>query len=117
MLDYGFANYRMTTLVPEGADLDMRVAVRLGTRDDVGAVSGEEISLLTRAGGENALNIEVALPETLDAPVRQGEPIGEIRVLQDGEIVARAPAVAAESVGMPGMIESLLRIFENWRVG
>lgn len=117
MLDYGFANYRMTTLVPQGADLDMRVAVRLGTRDDVGAVSGEEIALLTRASGEGALNIEVALPKSLDAPVRQGEPIGEIRVLQDGEVVARAPAVAAESVGMPGLIESLLRIFENWRVG
>lgn len=116
MLDYGFANYQMSKVVGEGADMDMQVAVKMGLKDSVGVLAGEEISMLLKKGEESALSIEVALPETITAPVQKGEAIGEITVRRGDKVVATAPAVAAETVGMPGMLEALLRIWENWRV-
>ena len=116
MLDYGFANYQMSKVVGEGADMDMQVAVRMGLKDSVGVLAGKEISMLLKKGEEGSLKIEVALPETITAPVQKGEAIGEISVLKGGEVIATSPAVAAETVGMPGMLESLIRILENWRV-
>lgn len=80
MLDYGFANYQMSKVVGEGADMDMQVAVKMGLKDSVGVLAGEEISMLLRKGEEGALSIEVALPEAITAPVQKGEPVGEITV-------------------------------------
>ena len=34
---------------------------------------------------------------------------------QDGKLVARLAAVAAEDVGMPGLLEGFLRLLTNWR--
>ena len=115
MMDYGFANYKRVTLLQEGDRLGKTVRVKMGMQDELEAAAGSGVSMLIRPGQEKQLSMEVELPEEVDAPVKQGDTLGVVRVLLNGEIIAKLPAVASEDVGMPGLLEGFVRLFANWR--
>ena len=115
MLDYGFANYARSTVAQKGDWLGMQVPVKLGARDAVDAALGSGLSLLLRNGQQNQLSFETHLPEFLTAPVEAGEPLGTVQVLLAGRPIAELPAVAAQSVRLPGLLEGFFRLLENWR--
>lgn len=114
MLEYGFANVQLVTPIAQGQALDMTVPVRLGGRDEVSVLSGGTCSLLERRGEKNALSLEAALVEKVNAPVYAGDALGEIRVKRGDEVVAVVPAVAGEDVQLPGMVDALIRIRDHF---
>ena len=114
MLEYGFANVQLVTPIAQGQALDMTVPVRLGGRDEVSVLSGGTCSLLERRGEKNALSLEAALVEKVNAPVYAGDVLGEIRVKRGDEVVAVVPAVAGEDVQLPGMVDVLIRIRDHF---
>lgn len=114
MLEYGFANMQLVTPIAQGQALDMTVPVRLGGRDEVSVLSGGTCSLLERRGEKNALSLEAALVEKVNAPVYAGDVLGEIRVKRGDEVVAVVPAVAGEDVQLPGMVDALIRIRDHF---
>lgn len=117
MLEYGFSHYRLFNPVAKGDSLEMTVPVRLGARDEVRAVSGGDCRLLLKKGAEAEVTLEVALVESAGAPVARGDLLGEIRVRQGDDVVQVIPAVAGESVELPGMVGALLRIRDHFMLG
>lgn len=115
MMDYGFANYARVQVAQAGDLLGMRVKVSMGARDEVDAALGKGLSMLLKNGQQSRLSFEAALPEALNAPVRAGQEIGEVRLLLDGRTIATLPAVAAQDVRLPGILEGFVRLMENWR--
>ena len=114
MLEYGFANVQLVTPIAQGQALNMTVPVRLGGRNEVSVLSGGTCSLLERRGEKNALSLEAALVEKVNAPVYAGDVLGEIRVKRGDEVVAVVPAVAGEDVQLPGMVDALIRIRDHF---
>jgi len=115
MLEHGFSTYRLFSVCAKGDLLGMQVGVTHGGVDTVDAAAGEGMVMLIRRGDEAGISLEVALPESIQAPVARGTAIGEVRVLQNGELVGTIPAVAGTDVGLPGYIEALLRILRGWK--
>ena len=70
--------------------------------------------MLIRKGGQGNISLEVALVERVNAPVYAGDVLGEIRVKQGEDTVAVVPAVAGETVQLPGMVDALLRIRDHF---
>ena len=97
MLDYGFANYTLVTVTPDTAIAPL--PVKLGERNAVQPVLTGDNTLLLEKTVANGLQQELALPESTDAPVEQGDRLGELRVTDaNGETVAVLPILAGESV-------------------
>lgn len=115
MLEYGFSTYRLFSVCAKGDLLGMQVAVAHGGKDALDAAAGEGLSLLIRRGEESTISLEVALPESVQAPIERGDAIGEVRVLKSGTQIAAFPAVAGTDVGLPGYLEALLRILKSWK--
>lgn len=115
MLDYGFAGFKRVTVLSAGDRLPQRVRVKLGMADEVGVAAGGSVSMLIKTGQEKALKLEVELPDEVQAPVKAGDVLGVARVTLDGRVVAKVPAVAAGDVGMPGLLEGLMRVMQGWR--
>ena len=63
------------------------------------------------------LSLEVALLDSVTAPVYKGDVIGEIRVMRGEEVITTLPAVAGETVELPGMLDALLRIRDHFMLG
>ena len=110
MLEYGFSGWTLFSPLKKGDALGMEVPVKLDGRDGVSVVSGGEAALLLRRGEEKKVTLEAALRESVTAPVRQGDLMGEIRVKKDGKTVLVLPALAGEAVELPGILNALLRI-------
>lgn len=114
MMDYGFSAYHRVEAARAGDLVGVTVPVRLGARDQVDAALGEGLALLLRAGDESKLRFEAALAESVTAPVQAGDELGSVDILLDGKVIARIPAVAAQDVRLPGLLEGFFRLFENW---
>ena len=115
MLDYGFASYQRTTVANKGDLLGQTLPVKGGSAEEVELMLGSGLSMLLRTGQMSDLQLEVALPESVEAPISQGDVLGTVRVLLDGQVVAKLNCVAAADVPRPGFIEGLYRIWNNWR--
>lgn len=115
MLDYGFASYARVQVAREGDLTGVQVPVRLGARDQVDVALGKGLALLLRADQAGQLTYETQLPDSVAAPVRSGQELGTVRVLLNGVPVAELPAVAAQAVRLPGLLEGFWRLWENWR--
>ena len=97
LLNYGFAAYSLVTVTPE-APLPA-VPVTLGTQKTVQSVLTNENALLLEKSRANGLTQAVSLPESIDAPVEEGEPLGTLDIFDaDGTPVASLPLLAGESI-------------------
>lgn len=115
MLDYGFAGYKRVTILQKGERLGKTVRVKLGMTEQVDAAVGAGLSMLLKLGQEKQLSLEVELPEEVEAPVRAGDALGVVRVKLGDKVIAKLPAVAAEDVGMPSLLEGFFLLMRNWR--
>lgn len=96
LLNYGFANY---TLLPLTSETPLApAAVRLGCSDTVAVETAEGSLVLDRTLTEQ-VEIRLEMPPEVDAPVRQGQKLGELRFTANGQELAAVDVVAAESVG------------------
>ena len=97
MLDYGFATYTLVNVTPDAALLPL--PVNLGERNAVQPLLTKDNTLLLEKATASGLQKELSLPESVDAPVSEGDRLGELRVTNAaGETVAVLPILAGESV-------------------
>ena len=95
MLDYGFANYALVNPeVPE----ENSIPVKLGTQKFVNAIPAEDSKLLVDKGQLNQVNIQVALDESVTAPVSKGQKLGTLTVRVGDQVLSQVPMVAEEAV-------------------
>ncbi len=95
MLDYGFANFAIyTPVLQEGAS----VPVTLGEADSVAAVPAGQINLLVDKSQRNSIGTELALDETVTAPVSRGQRLGTLTIKAGEQILSQIPLVAESAV-------------------
>ena len=112
LLNYGFANYKLCPL--RSPDVLPPVSVTLGSADSVQPVyDGPEAALIAKNGaGEVRYSLE--LPESVAAPVAQGQRIGTLKVMLNGEAFREVPLLAGssvESADFGGVLLHLLKGF------
>ena len=109
LLSYGFANYAITPVYPEQAIPP--VPVLLGTKDTVQPVTQRECSILLEKNKTGTVTTQMALAESVEAPVEAGQKLGELKVLVNGEQVDTIDLVAADEVprlGFGGILKRFL---------
>jgi len=109
LLDYGFANYTLLHIVPETALAP--IPVTLGEREAVQPVLTGERALLLDKSRAASLTQSVTLPESVPAPVQEGDTLGSLRLLDgEGNTVGELPILAGESVGHVTYAQMLRRV-------
>ena len=110
LLDQGFASYTLTNVYPD-APL-AAIPVLLGDCAQVQPQLERDCRLLVRRGEESAVPTQVELPADLEAPVEQGQRLGELTVYVNGELRDTIPIVSAQGaqrLTAPGIFSRLLR--------
>ena len=92
-------------------DRDAARELRLRLSDtDIRVAEGPEGLLLAEKSRLQGLEQTVTLPESAEAPVRQGDVLGTLTVTQNGETVLEVPIRAAETVEKLTFGEMFLRL-------
>ena len=114
MFDYGFANYRLYPVAQKGTPIRGRLPVEGGSEDSVSLHLDGDLTLLILKGSEQDIQLSPALPESVAAPVAQGQHIGSVNVIVEGKTAASIPVAASESVDAKGFSHGIRRFWERW---
>lgn len=109
LLDYGFANYTLVPVYPDTALAP--VEVLLGTSGQVQPQLQRDCRLLVSKGEESQISTRLTLAENVEAPVDQGQILGQLEVYVGDELRDTVPILAAEGVNrlsVPGIFTQML---------
>ena len=110
LLDYGFANYSIYQ--NEGANLGT-IKVLGGTKDNV-AIKFDSYNSLENKGNKNKITYETNINENIEAPVKKGDVVGEIKYMLNGEIIGKSEIYCIENINKISFWEFFIRILENF---
>lgn len=109
LLDYGFAHY---TLVPVYPEVPLSpVDVLLGVQSQVQPQLERDCRLLTRKGEEGQVTTRLTISPNVEAPVEQGQTLGQLEVYVGSELRDTVPILAAQPVdrlSIPGIFGRML---------
>ena len=109
LLDCGFAHYSLTSVYPEAplAPVD----VLLGVQGQVQPQLQRDCRLLVRRGEEGQITTRLTLADNVEAPVDQGQTLGQLEVFVGDELRDTVPILAAQPVdrlSVPGIFSRML---------
>lgn len=97
LLDYGFAMFE-SALVPIPTDAPKTLPVQKGEEPALELCYTAPERCLAVKGQGSALQAEVELPQTLEAPIREGSVIGSLNIKNSQGILQSCPIIAAKPV-------------------
>lgn len=105
LLNYGFNNYSYQLLYPAGS-LICSVPVEKGVAQRVDAKIEQAAGVLSQTGGGADFATEIVAVEPWpQAPLAAGTQLGELQILQGGQVVQSLPLVAAADVEKIGLLQ------------
>jgi len=108
MLNYAFRNFTLHEAFKEGEIL-AAMKVSGGERRTVDLRLAEPLKAVIPFDRQKELKTELNLPQSVTAPVSQGDALGSARLLLEYEVIAESPLVAAEDINKAGAFSLLLR--------
>jgi len=113
LLDYGFANYTISKGDEAGTDRG-QVPVNKGTKETVGVIVKEQVSVVMPKGNHVQLEARVELLSSLNAPIAAGTKAGEVIYISDGKEVGRSDLVTAHDIPRAELGHMMVRLLHRW---
>lgn len=96
LLDYGFSNYSVTSFGKKG-DVIKSVEIKKGTTSSVDAILENDAEVLMSNGSNKDITQEIKLDNTFNAPILEGQKLGEVEFSINGNVVSTVNLVANKS--------------------
>ncbi len=113
MLDWGFANYGSLPIVNQG-QVVQSVRVEKGVSQELNLVAGDNLNILFGKGKEPKTSVRHDINPKVSAPIRQGQMIGEMVVLDQNQTeIGRVPLMAEQTVERIGLVGMLGRCWQT----
>ena len=115
LLDYGFAHYSLTSVYPEAplAPVD----VLLGVQGQVQPRLQRDCRLLVRRGEEGQITTRLTLADNVEAPVDQGQTLGQMEVYVGEELRDTVPILASRAVDRLSVPEIFSQMLQDLLMG
>lgn len=113
LMDLGFATYDAFSALSQGETVRV-LPVTDGRQETVCICAGGELTAPVPKG--QLPTLEYDLPDSLPAGMRQGDTVGEARIVMDGRTLASVPLVLSESLSKRDYAFELQRIMDRWTV-
>lgn len=112
-LDYGFANYGIKKGNAVG-EIVSEIAVNNGMEDTVKGYVETEVTALVNKGDKSELKSEIKAVETVNAPVKKGDKLGEIIYFSDNKEVGRSNIAAEKDIEKANLIKNITKLTKKW---
>ncbi len=96
LLDYGFSNYESVKIAEKG-QVQKALKIEKGTPSKVDVIMEDDAAILVKKGNKNRIKTKIEMDGYIKLPLKRGQKLGELVVLQDGKEKERFPIVARDS--------------------
>ena len=113
MLDFGFSNYALY----RDAECELEsIDVMRGLKDEV-AIYSEGFSKLVKKADKKRITKEFAIADYIAAPMQNGQVVGEVTYLLDGEVIGKSNIIVKEDIQEIGLKELYIRMIRTIFIG
>ncbi len=113
LLDYGFANFKSVQLAGENEKVKT-LPVEKGDLLQVDVVTSKNVSLLLDKGAESGYSTEVILPNKLNAPLKKGDKVGSMRIVEGDKLLKEVDLIITENVEKASFMMLFKRYLAMW---
>lgn len=113
LLDYGFSNYSYIPFSKKDSVLTS-IPVTKGIFNSIHAVFAEDSGSLLPKGSDRNIEQVVCLPEALQAPVTEGQVIGEVKYVLNGDTLGITPIISDRDVKKMNLTTMTESVFFSW---
>ena len=113
LLNYGFSNYKISTLINKNENMG-EVKVKKGVKESVGTLTESDYKKLTGKQNTDKIERNVVIEEEIKAPVKKGQQVGKIELMENGKKIGEVKIVAEGDVIRIGTVDVLLGIIKQW---
>ena len=113
LLDYEFANYSFKSFAQKG-DTVKEIPVSKGTISSVSAILANNAGVVLKKGEENNIVQNVNLPDSISAPIKDGDKLGEISYSLNNETITTIDIVAKNNVDKIDFPNMIKYVFKSW---
>ena len=104
ILNYGFRFFESHTLYDEGEVLS-RQRIWKGEYETITVGLPEDLSVTITRGEYDNLDAVMDIDKNIHAPIAKGQPVGQVKVSLNGDVLASVPVVALETVEEGSMFQ------------
>ncbi|MGQ9778431.1 MAG: D-alanyl-D-alanine carboxypeptidase family protein [Bacillota bacterium] len=116
LLDYGFRNFELLTVVEKGRELG-RIKVPEAWPSRVKVIAPKKTVAVVPRGKGRLVETKLVPHPGLRAPVVKGEPLADLVVYYRGKIISRQTIPATRTIGRANIIIRGWRAFVRWVLG
>lgn len=113
LLDYGFNNYSVTSFGKKG-EIIKSVNVSKGTLKNINAVLESDAEVLTSKTNTGEISQEITLDDTVNAPILEGQKLGEIKFSINGSVVSTVNLIADKKVDKLSFTSVTRSVLKKW---
>ncbi len=113
LLDYGFNNFQYKKLANKN-DVVKSITVNKGIETTVNGILENDSGVLIQKGQDKNIQQVMELPEILQAPITQGQTIGNITYTLDGKEIGKVNIVAEKTIEKNSAFNMLESIYSKW---
>jgi serine-type D-Ala-D-Ala carboxypeptidase (penicillin-binding protein 5/6) len=104
LLNYGF-RYFATHQLYRVDEVLKNTPVWYGAQDEVSLGVGKDVFITIPRGRYRDLDASMEIDSEISAPIAQGQSLGQVNIMLDGEVILSEPIVAMQAVGEGSLID------------
>lgn len=104
LLNYGFRFFESHTLY-DADEVLSRPRIWNGEFETITVGLADDLAVVIPRGSYDKLEAVMDIDKNIEAPVKKGQQVGEVKVSLDGEVLAKVPLVALETVEEGGLLQ------------
>jgi len=109
LYNYGFSQFSFNMLYDKGQEV-VQLPVSKGEIDQISVIAQNPVGFIIKKGEKAEPEVVLELPEILAAPLEQGQAVGEIIILHNGQEVAREKLVVPFGVKRASLWEQIIKL-------
>ena len=106
LLDWGFGHFSTKVVAPAG-QAQGEIPVSYGKVNNVAVKTASNLQVLTEKINQDKITTVVNMPKTVKAPIQQGQEVGTLVAMLNGQQVASVPLVADVAVEQAGIFKRI----------
>lgn len=112
MLDYGYNVYTVENIIDNSTTIDKK-KVELGKKEEVDIISKETITILRKKSDKDRNIVYKANIDKIVAPVKKGDKVGTIDILEDNKVISTIEATVKEDINKASIFTILYSNIKN----
>lgn len=108
LLDYGFEQYELETMLTKNSVIG-KAKISKSTKEKVDIVPLEDVTLLHKKGEQKKNSSYELKLDDIKVPVKKGDKVGELHVLEDKNVIRKIPVSVKEDVKKANIFELYIR--------